>query len=173
MTPAAASPGAPASAAPARPRPQGTAAFGPPALAVALGFALHVPLALLVDRVPLAGTIHALASLSPSSPSWSAARIIAGDAWSHGIASHVYLHGESAGVADAIEAHYHPRFASDSLPRDNIGGSVALADKLDTLVGIYGIGFAPTGDKDPFGLRRQALGVLRILSEKALPLDLV
>jgi len=81
--------------------------------------------------------------------------------------------GESAEVADAIEAHYHPRFASDSLPRDNIGGSVALADKLDTLVGIYGIGLAPTGDKDPFGLRRQALGVLRILSEKALPLDLV
>jgi glycyl-tRNA synthetase beta chain len=50
---------------------------------------------------------------------------------------------------------------------------VALADKLDTLVGIYGIGLAPTGDKDPFGLRRQALGVLRILSEKSLPLDLV
>ncbi|HYL19540.1 MAG TPA: glycine--tRNA ligase subunit beta, partial [Burkholderiales bacterium] len=81
--------------------------------------------------------------------------------------------GESVEVADAIESHYHPRFASDSLPRDNIGGSVALADKLDTLVGIYGIGLAPTGDKDPFGLRRQALGVLRILSEKALPLDLV
>jgi glycyl-tRNA synthetase beta chain len=81
--------------------------------------------------------------------------------------------GESVEVAGAIEAHYHPRFASDSLPRDNIGGSVALADKLDTLVGIYGIGLAPTGDKDPFGLRRQALGVLRILSEKALPLDLL
>jgi glycyl-tRNA synthetase beta chain len=81
--------------------------------------------------------------------------------------------GENAEVADAVEAHYHPRFASDSLPEDNIGASVALADKLDTLVGIYGIGFVPTGDKDPFGLRRQALGVLRILSESALPLDLV
>jgi glycyl-tRNA synthetase beta chain len=76
-------------------------------------------------------------------------------------------------VARAIEAHYHPRFAADTLPEDNIGAAVALADKLDTLVGIYGIGLIPTGDKDPFGLRRQALGVLRILSERALPLDLV
>jgi glycyl-tRNA synthetase beta chain len=80
--------------------------------------------------------------------------------------------GEDEGVAQAIEAHYHPRFAADTLPEDNVGCAVALADKLDTLVGIYGIGFAPTGDKDPFGLRRQALGVLRILSERALPLDL-
>jgi glycyl-tRNA synthetase beta chain len=81
--------------------------------------------------------------------------------------------GEPAAVARAIEAHYHPRFANDTLPEDNIGCAVALADKLDTLVGIYGIGLAPTGDKDPFGLRRQALGVLRILSDKSLPLDLV
>ena len=80
--------------------------------------------------------------------------------------------GEDTAVARAIEAHYHPRFAGDTLPEDNIGCAVALADKLDTLVGIYGIGLAPTGDKDPFGLRRQALGVLRILSEKSLPLDL-
>jgi glycyl-tRNA synthetase beta chain len=81
--------------------------------------------------------------------------------------------GEDETVARAIEAHYHPRFAADTLPPDNVGCAVALADKLDTLVGIYGIGLAPTGDKDPFGLRRQALGVLRILSERALPLDLV
>jgi glycyl-tRNA synthetase beta chain len=81
--------------------------------------------------------------------------------------------GEPPAVARAIEAHYHPRFANDTLPEDNIGCAVALADKLDTLVGIYGIGLPPTGDKDPFGLRRQALGVLRILSEKSLPLDLV
>jgi glycyl-tRNA synthetase beta chain len=81
--------------------------------------------------------------------------------------------GEAAAVARAIEAHYHPRFANDTLPEDSIGCAVALADKLDTLVGIYGIGLAPTGDRDPFGLRRQALGVLRILSEKSLPLDLV
>ena len=81
--------------------------------------------------------------------------------------------GEPAAVARAIEAHYHPRFANDTLPEDNIGCAVALADKLDTLVGIYGIGLVPTGDKDPFGLKRQALGVLRILSERSLPLDLV
>ena len=81
--------------------------------------------------------------------------------------------GEDAEVARAVEAHYHPRFANDTLPEDNAGCAVALADKLDNLVGIYGIGVVPTGDKDPFGLRRQALGVLRILSEKSLPLDLV
>jgi glycyl-tRNA synthetase beta chain len=81
--------------------------------------------------------------------------------------------GEDAEVARALEAHYHPRFANDTLPDDNAGRAVALADKLDTLVGIYGIGVVPTGDKDPFGLRRQALGVLRILSEKSLRLDLV
>ncbi len=80
--------------------------------------------------------------------------------------------GEDEAVARAIEAHYHPRFAADTLPEDNVGCAVALADKLDALVGIYGIGLAPTGDKDPFGLRRQALGVLRTLSERALPLDL-
>lgn len=81
--------------------------------------------------------------------------------------------GEDQAVAAAIEAHYRPRFAADTLPQDNVGSAVALADKLDTLVGIYGIGLTPTGDKDPFGLRRQALGVLRILSERALPLDLI
>jgi glycyl-tRNA synthetase beta chain len=81
--------------------------------------------------------------------------------------------GEPEAVARAIEAHYHPRFAGDSLPEDNISAAVALADKLDTLVGIYGAAGAPTGDKDPFALRRHALGVLRILSEKSLPLDLL
>jgi len=81
--------------------------------------------------------------------------------------------GEAPEVARAIEAHYHPRFAGDTLPADNIGAAVALADKLDTLVGIYGVGGAPTGDKDPFALRRHALGILRILAEKSLPLDLL
>ncbi len=81
--------------------------------------------------------------------------------------------GEDNMVARAIEEHYLPRISGDKLPEDNIGCAVALADKLDALVGIYGIGLVPTGDKDPFGLRRQALGVLRILSEKSLPLDLV
>ena len=80
--------------------------------------------------------------------------------------------GEDDAVARAIEAHYHPRFSNDTLPDDNIGAAVALADKLDTLTGIYGIGLVPTGDKDPFGLRRAALGVLRILLETPLPLDL-
>jgi glycyl-tRNA synthetase beta chain len=79
--------------------------------------------------------------------------------------------GEPAAVAEAIEAHYRPRFAGDALPGNAVGDCVALADKLDTLVGMYGIGLAPTGDKDPFGLRRAAAGVLRILTEHALPLD--
>jgi glycyl-tRNA synthetase beta chain len=80
---------------------------------------------------------------------------------------------EPAAVARAVEQHYWPRFAGDGLPEDNVGAAVALADKLDTLVGIYGIGLVPTGDKDPFGLRRHALGVLRILAELNLPLDLL
>lgn len=83
------------------------------------------------------------------------------------------IDGEPEAVALAIEAHYRPRFAGDTLPSDDIGAAVALADKLDTLVGIYGIGLVPTGDKDPFGLRRHALGVLRILIEMSLPLDLM
>ncbi len=78
--------------------------------------------------------------------------------------------GEELEVANAIEAHYHPRFAGDSLPMGAVACSVALADKLETIIGIYGIGQVPTGDKDPFGLRRQALGILRILIET--PLDL-
>ncbi|MEX0960593.1 MAG: glycine--tRNA ligase subunit beta [Burkholderiales bacterium] len=81
--------------------------------------------------------------------------------------------GEADSVARAIEAHYHPRFANDSLPQENVGAAVALADKLDTLTGIFGIGLVPTGDKDPFALRRHALGVLRILAESQLPLDLL
>jgi glycyl-tRNA synthetase beta chain len=78
--------------------------------------------------------------------------------------------GEDKVVADAIEGHYHPRFAGDTLPQGAIACAVALSDKLETLVGIYGIGQVPTGDRDPFGLRRHALGVLRILIET--PLDL-
>jgi glycyl-tRNA synthetase beta chain len=80
--------------------------------------------------------------------------------------------GEAPAVAAAIEQHYWPRFAGDALPDGPVAQSVALADKLDTLVGIWGIGLVPTGDKDPFGLRRHALGVLRILLERQLPLDL-
>lgn len=80
--------------------------------------------------------------------------------------------GENPLVAEAIEAHYHPRFAGDTLPQTNIGCAVAIADKLDTLVGIFGIGQTPKGDRDPFALRRAAIGLLRILIEKSLPLDL-
>ncbi|WP_312131360.1 glycine--tRNA ligase subunit beta [Diaphorobacter nitroreducens] len=75
-------------------------------------------------------------------------------------------------VAHAIEDHYKPRFAGDALPRENVGVVVALADKLETLVGMFGIGNLPTGDRDPFALRRHALGVIRMLVEKELPLDL-
>ncbi|MBV1775257.1 glycine--tRNA ligase subunit beta [Burkholderiaceae bacterium DAT-1] len=82
------------------------------------------------------------------------------------------LDGEHEAVAEAIEGHYHPRFAGDSLPQGPIALSVALADKLETLVGIWGIGLIPTGDKDPFALRRAALGVMRMLVEARLPLDL-
>jgi glycyl-tRNA synthetase beta chain len=74
-------------------------------------------------------------------------------------------------VAHAIEDHYKPRFAGDSLPRNDVGVVVALADKLETLVGMFGIGNLPTGDKDPFALRRHALGVIRMLVEKDLALD--
>ncbi len=79
--------------------------------------------------------------------------------------------GLSDDVAQAIEDHYKPRFAGDSLPRNQVGVVVALADKLETLVGMFGIGNLPTGDKDPFALRRHALGVVRMLVEKDLPLD--
>ncbi|WP_426147923.1 glycine--tRNA ligase subunit beta [Polaromonas sp. DSR2-3-2] len=80
--------------------------------------------------------------------------------------------GQPADVADAIEDHYKPRFAGDELPRNPVGVVVALADKLETLVGMFGIGNLPTGDKDPFALRRHALGVIRMLVEKDLPLGL-
>jgi len=80
--------------------------------------------------------------------------------------------GLSTDVADAIEDHYKPRFAGDALPRNAAGLAVALADKLETLAGMFGIGNLPTGDKDPFALRRHALGVVRMLADKELPLDL-
>jgi glycyl-tRNA synthetase beta chain len=74
-------------------------------------------------------------------------------------------------VADAIEAHYRPRYAGDRLPEGDIASAVALADKLDALAGLFSVGQQPTGDKDPFGLRRAALGVVRILVEKKLYLS--
>lgn len=81
--------------------------------------------------------------------------------------------GEAEDVALACTEHYQPRFSGDALPATRVGTAVALADKLETLAGIWGIGLVPTGEKDPFALRRHALGVLRILIEKQLPIDLV
>jgi glycyl-tRNA synthetase beta chain len=80
--------------------------------------------------------------------------------------------GEHEDIALAIEDHYRPRFAGDALPRNPVGLAVALADKLETLAGLFGIGQVPTGDKDPFALRRHALGVIRMLVEGGLPLDI-
>jgi len=74
-------------------------------------------------------------------------------------------------IAQAIEDHYKPRFAGDELPRNLVGTVLALADKLETLAGMFGIGNLPSGDKDPFALRRHALGVIRMLSEQSLPLN--
>ena len=91
-----------------------------------------------------------------------------------GIMGRYYAQHDGLGdnIAFAIEDHYKPRFAGDKLPRNDVGVCVALADKLETLVGMFGIGQIPTGDKDPFALRRHALGVIRLLTEKNLPLSL-
>jgi len=78
---------------------------------------------------------------------------------------------ETVGVAKAMREQYHPRFWGDTLPSTALGQALSIADKLDTLVGIFGIGQTPTGDKDPFGLRRAAISVLRIMIEGRLPLD--
>ncbi len=80
--------------------------------------------------------------------------------------------GEPAAVADALAQHYQPRFAGDEVPAGSVAQAVALADKLEALAGHFGVGEAPTGEKDPFGLRRAAIGVLRILIEGKLPVDL-
>ena len=80
--------------------------------------------------------------------------------------------GEPEAVAEAIAAHYRPRFAGDELPQESTAIAVALADKLDALAGLFGIGQIPTGDRDPFGLRRAALGMIRILIERDLALSL-
>ncbi len=85
---------------------------------------------------------------------------------------YAYEQNENADVSDAIDAQYQPRFAGDELPSSGVAQALAIADKLDTITGIYGIGQVPTGDKDPFALRRAALGMLRIMIEKDLDLDL-
>jgi glycyl-tRNA synthetase beta chain len=80
--------------------------------------------------------------------------------------------GEPAAIASAIEEHYLPRFAGDRLPESPAGQCVAIADRLDTLLGIFAVGQKPTGEKDPYALRRAALGILKIMIEKKLDLDL-
>ena len=82
------------------------------------------------------------------------------------------LEGADENVAAAIEDHYRPRFAGDAVPSGLVGACVALADKMETLAGLFGVGERPSGDRDPYALRRNALGVLRILEEKALPIPL-
>ncbi len=91
-----------------------------------------------------------------------------------GIAGYHYAlnDGENENVAEALNSHYKPRFAGDELAESNVGAIIALADRLDTIVGIFGIGQIPTGSKDPFALRRASLGALRILVEKAYDIDL-
>lgn len=90
-----------------------------------------------------------------------------------GIAGYYYAthDGEHADVAKALDEQYQPRFSGDALPTGKIGAAVAIADKIDTLVGIFGINQPPTGSKDPFALRRSAIGLLRIIIEKQLVLD--
>jgi glycyl-tRNA synthetase beta chain len=80
--------------------------------------------------------------------------------------------GEPVDVADAIAEHYRPRFADDGLPASKVGICVALADKAEAVVGLFGIGERPTGDRDPYALRRSAIGILRILTERRVALDL-
>jgi glycyl-tRNA synthetase beta chain len=91
-----------------------------------------------------------------------------------GVMGHYYAlaDGEDPRVAEAVEQHYRPRFAGDALPANGISVAVALADKMETLIGMFGAGQKPTGDKDPFALRRHALGIVRILAEKKLPIEL-
>jgi glycyl-tRNA synthetase beta chain len=91
-----------------------------------------------------------------------------------GLMGHVYAlnDGEDKTVASALEQHYWPKFAGDRLPETNVASAVAIADRLDTLVGLFGIGQPPTGSKDPYALRRATVGLLRIIIEQDLELDL-
>ena len=81
--------------------------------------------------------------------------------------------GESQSFSQAIEDHYKPRFSGDTLPKDSLGDCMALAEKIETLISLFSINEKPSGEKDPFGLRRNAIGVIRILVEKNIPLDLI
>ena len=91
-----------------------------------------------------------------------------------GLMGHVYAlnDGEDPVVAAALEQHYWPKFAGDRLPESSVASAIAIADRLDTLVGLFGIGQPPTGSKDPYALRRATVGLLRIIIEQGLELDL-
>lgn len=133
------------------------------AIARGIGAALGgEPLALAADRAALLAKADLLTDMVGEFPELQ------------GIMGGYYARhdGESDEVAWAVEDHYKPRFAGDELPRTLTGMVVALADKLDTLVGLFGIGQVPSGDKDPFALRRHALGVVRMVVERELHLPL-
>ncbi len=92
-----------------------------------------------------------------------------------GVMGHYYAlnQGESQSFSQAIEDHYKPRFSGDALPKDSLGDCMALAEKIETLISLFSINEKPSGEKDPFGLRRNAIGIIRILVEKNIPLDLI
>jgi len=92
-----------------------------------------------------------------------------------GVMGHYYAHnqGESQSFSQAIEDHYKPRFSGDTLPKDSLGDCMALAEKIETLISLFSINEKPSGERDPFGLRRNAIGIIRILVEKNIPLDLI
>ncbi len=136
-----------------------------------------------VDRIEVLATLISIQLKAEKSHAARAARLCKADLLSgmvgefpelQGVMGRYYaLHDkEPAAVADAIEAHYRPRFAGDRLPEGPIACALALADKLDAIAGLFSIGQQPSGDKDPFGLRRAALGVVRILVENRLHLSL-
>ncbi len=92
-----------------------------------------------------------------------------------GVMGHYYAlnQGESQSFSQAIEDHYKPRFSGDTLPKDSLGDCMALAEKIETLISLFSINEKPSGERDPFGLRRNAIGIIRILVEKNIPLDLI
>jgi glycyl-tRNA synthetase beta chain len=146
----------------------------------------HNKLGSLLDRVQriemlaktIAGKLGADAKLASRAAQLSKADLLTGMVGEfpelQGVMGRYYaMHdGEPPAVAEALEAHYRPRFAGDRIPEDLVACSVALADKLDAIAGLFGVGEQPTGEKDPFGLRRAGLGVIRIIVERQLPLSL-
>ncbi len=133
------------------------------ALLKLLFYALMVPAVyLLAGRLKLTGQVRSALLLS----------VVFANSGNFGLPVNEFAFGKEA-VALALNEQYMPRFAGDALPGQLVSCAVAIADKLDSLVGIFGIGQAPKGDKDPFALRRAAIGALRIMVEKQLPLDLL